>query len=174
MRPAKPNAATVRRARNTVAGLACLLITLAMHSAGGGRVDPLAFAFCVPLAFAVGSLLVKVRQRAVVLTGGLLGVQALLHVVLSATCAPAESAAPHPSAPVMLTAHVVAAAAAAVALRHADRIAEAWLRFLASLNRPLSEPAPVEAWSEPVITAWSLVSGGRLAGAAASRGPPAC
>lgn len=173
MRPARSNAVVLRRARATVAGLACLLLTVAMHAAGGGGLDLISFTCCVPLAFALGSLLVKVRHRTLVLAGGLLGTQALMHLVLSATCTPSGSAASHPSDLAMLAAHVAAAVMAAVALRHADRIAEAWLRFVAALRRRLPEIVVADARSVSVVPALSPVICGRLAwSTAGSRGPP--
>jgi len=174
MRPANATAVALRRARTTVAGLACLYLTVVMHAVGGGGVDMIAFAFCAPVAFALGSLLVKFRHRALVLAGGLLSAQALLHLILSVTCAPAVSAAANPSASAMVAAHVVAAAMAAATLRHADRIADAWLRFLASLRNPLPALVAVDVLSTRVLTPTSPLSCGRLAWAAtAPRGPPA-
>lgn len=112
---------------STLAGL-----TVAGHTAAGGAPDPVGVVLVVLLSAGLAQLLAARRLRALPVLALLLAGQGLAHVVLSLAGHHAPSSS-GPGTGAMLTAHVIAAAVAALVLVHADRLVDRWLRLTATI-----------------------------------------
>jgi hypothetical protein len=116
-----------RLARAALVGAALAVLTLAGHTAGMGRVDPLG----VTLVAVLASMLALVTSGRSVGLGRLLALllagQGLLHLILAFTSSHhGHPAIGGPSASAMLAGHGLAAVIAAVVVRHADDLIDRW------------------------------------------------
>ena len=154
-----------RLSRTILLGGALLVLTLAGHTAGGGGVDPLGAAVALLISIALASSLARRPLPLPTLAGVLLAGQALLHVVLAVATSHAEHSAIDHSAPpasAMVTAHVLAALAAAIVISRADGIAAAWRRFTASLLGGIDHIVPATTALRPLPSTGVSARGQRL------------
>ena len=166
-----------RGTRTILLGGALALLTLAGHTAAGGGLDLTGTAVAVAFSLALAGALSARSRSLPALVAILVAGQALLHLVL--TLASGHSAhvagGPGVSAPVMATAHLVAAVVAAALVRHADQVASAWRRFAGTLLGTLT-PSPAGAClppGRPVAVRLPASSSALLRHHVVRRGPPA-
>lgn len=168
--------AAQRTARAALVAGALALLTLAGHTAGGGRVDLLGLALVsllsVGLAVATTAGRPSMPRLLVVLLAG----QALLHLVLTFAAAHAAHGAGHPSTAAMIGGHVLAAGVAALLVSHADGLIARWIAFVSAVIGPRVRPAlePTGAASSSIAPApHSLSHLNALLHQVVRRGPPA-
>lgn len=118
--------------RATLLGSSLTALTLAGHTAAGGRAHAIGIGLVLLLSVLFGATLSRGRLRAAPVLAVLVGGQLLLHVILTFTGAHGHHGAWLPTG-TMLIAHVTAAAVATIVILHADRLADAWHRFLSVL-----------------------------------------
>jgi cytochrome bd-type quinol oxidase subunit 2 len=169
-----------RLVRGSLLGAACLLITLAGHTAAGGNPADAGILLGLPLAVALGVAWAERRRSTGQLIAFVLGCQALLHVVMTLAAGhPGHGASALPGTPMlpgapMLIGHLLAALAAALVLSHGEAVLHRWLAFLAALGQPaLAVPTisiaehPAHHWIQPTLALHD-----RLARSTPRRGPP--
>ena len=160
--------------RGSALGVACLLITLAGHTAAGGNPADAGILLGLPIAVTLGFAWAERRRTTGQLIAFVLACQALLHLVMTlASGHPGHGTPLLPSA-AMLLGHLFAAIVAALILSHGETVLHRWLAFLAELGRPaLALPSlsitdqPTPTWITPAISLH-----GRLARSIPRRGPP--
>ena len=168
-----------QRARIALSTSTLLVLTLAAHASASGTLPGLVPTALVTMLAVAFSVAVSTRSRGVRLTFAyLLGVEALLHVVLTfaGSHAHGPEAAATPSMPAMVAGHVLAALAAAIVLRHADGVIERWCGLIAhalGAVRPMVGAADVTSCRlAPVVTTPQRLSVVSLMHDVARRGPP--
>lgn len=169
-----PTADPRRFARSALAATALGVVTLAGHTAAGGRVDLLGLAVLAAVSIALGSALVRRTPSVATLFIGLVGAEAVLHLVLTVAAGHGHTGA-HPSTAAMVSGHVLAALAVALVVVHADGILASWSRLLAGVlghrvDLPLTPGvAPLAAPGDTVCSPTLRLLRHRVA----RRGPPA-
>lgn len=166
---------TARAGRGVVLGSALFVLTASAHTAANGQLTSLTDAlWLLPFLILVSAALADRRRTLTWLLAYLLGAEALSHVLLSLALGHDGHAMALVPSSTMVTAHVVAAAAAAVLIHQADALLHAWLRFVAALTRGALLSVPVtEAWPSTAIHLQSLSHLRRQLGDAhPRRGPP--
>lgn len=130
---------------------AMTVLTLAGHTAGGGRVDLLGLAAVCSLSAGLAATTTRRRltwSRAwIVLLAG----QALLHAILTLTPGHGHGAAAI-SLPAMALAHVIASMAAAGVVVHADTLIERWSAYLQAAVGALGLPVVAHAAPTGLLT----------------------
>jgi hypothetical protein len=168
--------ASQRTARAALVAGALALLTLAGHTAGGDRVDPLGLALVSLLSVGLAVATTAGRSTLPRLLAVLLAGQALLHLVLTFTAGHAAHGVGHPSTAAMIGGHVLAAGAAAVLVSHADGLIARWIAFVTAVIGPRVRPAlePTGAAPESIAPApHPLVHLNALLHQVVRRGPPA-
>jgi hypothetical protein len=168
--------ASQRTARAALVAGALTLLTLAGHTAGGGRVDLVGLALVsllsVGLAVATTARPPSLTRLLAVLLAG----QALLHLVLTFAAGHEAHGTTHLPTTAMVGAHVLAGVAAALLVRHADGLLARWADFVTAVIGPQVRPAlePLESASTSVTSAArSLLQLDVLLHQVVRRGPPA-
>jgi hypothetical protein len=141
--------ASQRAARAALVAGALALLTLAGHTAGGGRIDPLGLALVSLLSVGLAVATSAGRSSLPRLLALLVAGQALLHLVLTFTAGHAAHSAGHPSTAAMVGGHVLAAGAAAVLVSHADGLLARWIAFVSAVIGPRVRPALQPAGAAP-------------------------
>lgn len=171
---AVPTSDRRRVARSALAAAALGVVTLAGHTAAGGGVDLLGLAVLAAVSIALGSALVRRTPSVATLFVGLVGAEAVLHLVLTVAGGHGHPGA-HPSTTAMIGGHVLAAFVVALVVVHADRILASWSRLLAAVlghrvDLPRApEVAPLAAHGDTVCSPTLQ----RLRHRVPRRGPPA-
>lgn len=174
-RAARPTSG-LRLVRSCVLASAMLVLTTVAHVAAHGTAPSTgSMALLLPITLGLSAIALERRRGAAWLAVFAIGVQALLHVLLTvATAHGAGHASLLPSTG-MLLAHVGAAVATALVLAHGDALLHRWIDFA---RTSLLSPAP--ALLQPHSPSWApafiepvLHGAQHLAAVVSRRGPPA-
>jgi hypothetical protein len=166
-----------RALRGLVLGAIVLLLTAVAHNSGDHAAPPVgatALLWLLPLTVLLSVLAADRRRDPAWLIAYLLGVQSLLHVLLVVSAGHGSHAGSMLPPASMIVMHVLAAAAAAVLIAHADAVLHGWLRFLAFLTRDyrLALPARPTPPRAPTALAPGHPLGEVLGRTPLRRGPP--
>ena len=177
-RVGKPRATfhgSIRVARGAVVGAACLLSTVALHSAAGGSVGGLGLVLSLVVSLSLGIAMADRRRSLLTLAALLLGGQMLLHLLISIGTGHGAMLHGSPSPTAMALAHLIACLVTAAILTRADDIAHCWLAFIRSMRRGVPALADPPSWWAPgVLSDAARASLPALVETAAPRGPPSC
>ncbi len=130
-----------RQVRTLTVATACVLSTAALHSAAGGALPAFGLLVAAVTAFGLSTALTQRRFALPVVVAGMLGCQALMHVVLSATGSHGSHGAGLVPSSSMIGAHLVAAVVTALVVCRLDDLVECWLSFWRALRTPLPSTA---------------------------------
>jgi hypothetical protein len=167
---------SLRVMRSCVLATAMLVLTSVAHVAAHGMAPSSgSLALLLPITLGLSAIAVERRRGYVWLAAFAIGVQALLHILLTVTAThDAMHASLLPSTG-MLLAHTGAAVATALVLAHGDNLLHRWIDFARTLlldhtPAPLQPTAPARAlpFTEP-----ALRDAQHLASVVSRRGPPA-
>jgi peptidoglycan/LPS O-acetylase OafA/YrhL len=166
-----------RALRGLVLGAIVLLLTAVAHNSGdhaAPRVGATTLLWLLPLTVMLSALAADRRRDRAWLVAYLLGMQALLHVMLVVSAGHGSHGVSMIPPASMIVMHVLAAAAAAVLISHADALLHSWLRFLDCLTRNyrLVPPARPTLPRAPTALSPGHPSGDVLGLTPLRRGPP--
>jgi hypothetical protein len=165
-----------RRARAALTASALAVLTVAGHTAGGGSVDVLGLSLVVVLSFGLGMATSARSPRLPQLLAVLVAGQGLLHLVLTFTTGHSGHEGGGLPASAMVGGHLIAAAVAAVAIRHADRLLDRWAVLVSTvlgsgtLRTIVPRDASAAVLARPALPLTELAS---LLHQVVRRGPPA-
>ncbi|MFA7323436.1 MAG: hypothetical protein WC005_03670 [Candidatus Nanopelagicales bacterium] len=124
----------LRVLRGVTAGITMLLLTAAAHiTASGTAPSAASFVVLAPVAIGLSSVALERRRGYVWLAVFAVGIQALLHVLLSVTGAHAAMHSSLLPSPGMTLTHIGAAITTALVLAHADVLLHRWIALARTL-----------------------------------------
>lgn len=139
-----------RAPRIALVAVALAVVTMAAHTAAGGGLDLLAGGVVAGLSVALAAGIAHRPLAPVRLFAAVLGAQAVLHLMMTAS-APHASMHGHTSAGLMLLGHLAAAFITAAVVIRADALVTRWVRLIGTaLGTALPVPvAPTADLARP-------------------------